>query len=158
MMNLSTVPSLPPQAGDALLEPVIYLSPLYHKAVEVRYSVLRKPLGMVYTPEQLALDEPDEHIALTWQGEVLACLTFKRADISTVRLRQVAVAEHAQGRGIGTRLIQEAEAIARQKGYQTAFLHAREAAIPFYRKLGYEVVGEPFIEVTLPHLRMEKVL
>jgi len=37
-------------------------------------------------------------------------------------------------------------------------LHAREAAIPFYLRLGYELEGEPFTEVGIPHRRMVKLL
>jgi predicted GNAT family N-acyltransferase len=37
-------------------------------------------------------------------------------------------------------------------------LHAREAAVPFYLKLGYALAGEPFEEVGIPHRAMEKTL
>ena len=37
-------------------------------------------------------------------------------------------------------------------------LHARETAVAFYLRLGYRVVGEPFVEVTIPHRTMEKLL
>ena len=37
-------------------------------------------------------------------------------------------------------------------------LHARDTAIPFYKKLGYECVGEPFVEVTILHQAMQKRL
>jgi len=37
-------------------------------------------------------------------------------------------------------------------------LHARETAVSFYTELGYEVFGEPFVEVTVPHRKMRKTL
>jgi predicted GNAT family N-acyltransferase len=37
-------------------------------------------------------------------------------------------------------------------------LHARSTAVPFYAKLGYECVGDEFIEVTIPHWEMRKAL
>jgi predicted GNAT family N-acyltransferase len=37
-------------------------------------------------------------------------------------------------------------------------MHAREVAVGFYRKCGYAVQGEPFLEVTIPHFHMEKKL
>jgi predicted GNAT family N-acyltransferase len=37
-------------------------------------------------------------------------------------------------------------------------LHARATAVPFYLRLGYTVVGEPFEEVGIPHRGMEKAL
>jgi predicted GNAT family N-acyltransferase len=37
-------------------------------------------------------------------------------------------------------------------------MHARETAVEFYEKYGYEKVGEQFIEVTVPHWEMVKRL
>ena len=37
-------------------------------------------------------------------------------------------------------------------------LHARQVAVPFYERLGYSIVGEPFEEVSIPHFKMEKGL
>jgi predicted GNAT family N-acyltransferase len=39
---------------------------------------------------------------------------------------------------------------------QKITLHARENAIPFYEKLNYYKVGNPFVEVGLNHSEMEK--
>ena len=37
-------------------------------------------------------------------------------------------------------------------------LHARQTAVPFYERLGYETYGEPFVEVTIPHIAMRMAL
>ncbi|MEO8175011.1 MAG: GNAT family N-acetyltransferase [Sediminibacterium sp.] len=37
-------------------------------------------------------------------------------------------------------------------------MHARESAVGFYEKHGYKVVGDEFVEVTIPHFIMEKEL
>jgi hypothetical protein len=37
-------------------------------------------------------------------------------------------------------------------------LDARETAVGFYKKLGYAIGGDEFIEVTVPHFRMVKRL
>jgi predicted GNAT family N-acyltransferase len=37
-------------------------------------------------------------------------------------------------------------------------MNARKNALGFYDKLGYKVVGDEFLEVTLPHFTMEKEL
>jgi len=37
-------------------------------------------------------------------------------------------------------------------------MHARKTALGFYEKLGYNVVGDEFTEVTIPHFVMEKNL
>jgi len=37
-------------------------------------------------------------------------------------------------------------------------LHVRESAASFYEKAGYKIIGHTFMEVTIPHVRMEKHL
>ena len=75
-----------------------------------------------------------------------------------VRLRQMAVLNDLQGKGIGRALMNFAENIARDRGYRTVRMHARNNALGFYEKVGYKVKGEPFIEVTIQHYVMEKQL
>jgi predicted GNAT family N-acyltransferase len=55
-------------------------------------------------------------------------------------------------------LVNAADVYAVNFGKSRIMLHARETAIPFYQKLGYEVTGEPLTEVGLPHRIMEKLL
>lgn len=76
----------------------------------------------------------------------------------TVRLRQMAVPNSMQGKGVGRALMIFAENIARDLGYKKLCMHARKTAIGFYQKLGYSISGEEFLEVTIPHYIMEKSL
>jgi ribosomal protein S18 acetylase RimI-like enzyme len=76
----------------------------------------------------------------------------------SVRLRQMAVLNNLQGKGIGRALMQFAENIARDRGFQKITMHARQTAVGFYEKLGYRVCGQEFEEVTIPHYVMEKLL
>jgi hypothetical protein len=51
------------------------------------------------------------------------------------------------------------EQAARQRGTRTIFLNARENAVGFYAKLGYEPVGEgPLLFGCIPHTVMKKTL
>jgi predicted GNAT family N-acyltransferase len=59
---------------------------------------------------------------------------------------------------VGRALTDFAEDWAKTNGYKLITLNARMPAVPFYSRLGYEVVGEEFIEVTIPHLAMRKEL
>jgi GNAT superfamily N-acetyltransferase len=75
-----------------------------------------------------------------------------------VRLRQMAVPNNMQGKGVGRALMIFAENIARDLGYKRLSMHARKTALGFYQKLGYSVISPEFEEVTIPHYIMEKVL
>ncbi|WP_454745599.1 GNAT family N-acetyltransferase [Ciceribacter selenitireducens] len=58
-------------------------------------------------------------------------------------IRYLVVPEAYRGRGIGSRLMAEAEKIARDRGYVGIWLDTYEfQARPFYEKLGYHVFGE----------------
>jgi len=58
--------------------------------------------------------------------------------------------------GVGAALVHESEAEARRRGYRGMMLHARDIAVGFYERLGYGRIGEPFVEVGIPHQEMGK--
>lgn len=59
---------------------------------------------------------------------------------------------------IGTRIVKRCEKWAKQNGFNVIETHAREVALDFYLKLGYEIKKEPFMEIGIPHRFMEKTL
>jgi predicted GNAT family N-acyltransferase len=130
----------------------------YALSVALRYDVLRKPLGLHFTAEQLSAEEKEHHIAYLENGEVLGILLLAPKENGVIKMRQVAVAEKMQGKGIGQLLVQFSESFAKKKGFVTMNLNARKTAVPFYLKMNYTQVGEEFTEVTIPHYRMVKQL
>lgn len=135
-----------------------YNTPEYHRALALRDKVLRQPLGLKFTEAELKKDEHDTHMGLFEGEEVLACLTLTRCENNRMKVRQVATAEHAQGKGLGRQLSEAAEKYCLDNGYNTVFCHARKVAAPFYEKLGYSILGHEFTEVGIPHYVMEKKL
>ncbi|HOY04375.1 MAG TPA: GNAT family N-acetyltransferase [Saprospiraceae bacterium] len=134
-------------------------TPEYDEAVGLRYEVLRKPLGLDYSPEQLASEYDQVHLAAYGNsGALLAYLNLTPAGTETVKMRQVAVATALQGKGIGTLLVAESERLAQRLQFEGMTLHARETAVPFYERLGYVREGERFEEVGIPHFKMKKAL
>ncbi|MMZ69082.1 putative N-acetyltransferase YjcF [compost metagenome] len=75
-----------------------------------------------------------------------------------MKMRQVAVDESLRGQQVGRRMVVFAEEIAREEGYARFVLNARQVAIPFYEKLGYNIISEEFTEVGIPHRKMAKLL
>jgi len=130
----------------------------YHQMVQLRNDILRKPLGLKFTPEELEQEKEEILIGAFEEDKMLGCCMLIKNDVQTVRLRQMAVLNNLQGKGIGKALMQFAENIARDRGFRKITMHARTTAIGFYEKLGYNVSGEQFDEVTIPHYVMEKLL
>jgi N-acetylglutamate synthase-like GNAT family acetyltransferase len=136
-----------------------FASPEYDEAIGLRYEILRKPLGLTYTVEQLAEEWDDFHlVAYDADYQMIGYLNFRILDENTLKMRQVAIAENVQNHGVGTALVHFSENFAKGKGYEKIILHARETAIDFYLKNKYRIFGEPFKEVGIAHRKMEKFI
>lgn len=143
---------------NTLIRTFNYHSPDYAKALTLRNSILRQPLGLTFTEAELKKDEHDVHFGLFDGEKILACLILTETENKRMKMRQVAVDTAYQGIGLGKELSLAAEKYALQKGFTVMFCHARKAAAPFYRKLGYRIAGDEFTEVNIPHYIMEKNL
>ena len=130
----------------------------YEETVALRDEVLRKPLGLSYDPAELAGEKDSFQFALSEGTELVACLVLKPLDERCIKMRQLAVRESYQGKGVGRELVNYAESFAKGRGNEEIVLHAREMVRGFYEKLGYEAEGDSFIEVGLHHLAMRKKL
>jgi GNAT superfamily N-acetyltransferase len=142
----------------SVLREVAHDSPEYWATVDLRSSILRKPIGLQYLPGELEEEKNASHIVCYRGDRLVGCLMLSPREGGDVQMRQVAVVPELQRQGIGTALVQYSELWARNAGYQRMILHARETAVAFYERQGYSRVGGRFEEVTIPHWTMEKSL
>ena len=141
------------------VQQIEFATPEYDEMVRLRYDILRKPLGREFTEEQLAAEYMDALFGIyDMQNHLLGCLIMTPKNADVVKMRQVAVAQNAQGRGIGSEMVRAVEQWSKHKNFKIIELNARDVAVSFYKKLGYSVEGEPFEEVGIPHSYMRKVL
>ncbi|MCX6208956.1 MAG: GNAT family N-acetyltransferase [Bacteroidetes bacterium] len=133
-------------------------TPEYHQMVDLRYQVLRKPLGLTFTTEDLEKEKNDILMGCFDDEKLEGCCLLTKSDEDALRLRQMAVADGLQGKGIGRVLMNFAENIARDMGNKKIKMHARKTAVGFYERLGYKINGNEFEEVSIPHYVMEKEL
>ncbi len=140
------------------LKQIDHGTPEYKQMVQLRYQILRQPLGLTFSTEELDEEKNDILIAAFDDDDMLGCCMLVPVDNNTLRVRQMAVNGNLQGKGIGASIMAFAENLARDKGYRNLVMHARDSAIGFYEKFGYKLKGDPFTEVNLPHHVMEKRL
>jgi GNAT superfamily N-acetyltransferase len=133
-------------------------TPEYQQMVKLRDDILRKPLGLTFTEQELENEKENMLIGAFEDEDMLGCCMLVEENPSTVRLRQMAVLNDLQGKGIGRALMNFAENLARDRGYKTLSMHARKNTIGFYEKMGYKVASDEFTEITIPHIIMEKQL
>ena len=132
--------------------------PLYPEELELRFRVLREPLGLSRSEVAFPFEDQSLHLVARQGGAVVGCVLFHPEDAHGGRLFQMAVTPALQGRGLGARLVTALEEELRRRGFTHVHLHARANVVPFYERLGYEVYGEPFMERNIPHRHMRKTL
>lgn len=130
----------------------------YEQMIRLRHLILRQPLGLQFSKEELEKEKDNILIASFDDDEMLGCCMLTPLDPKTVQLRQMAVPAKLQGKGIGASIMSFAENLARDKGYHEMIMHARDTAIGFYEKFGFKIKGSSFSEVNLEHHIMEKKL
>jgi ribosomal protein S18 acetylase RimI-like enzyme len=140
------------------LKIIDYGSKEYQLMVNLRYEILRKPLGLQFSKDELDQEKDEILIGAFEDEKILGCCMVVKTDNKTCRLRQMAVINKLQGKGIGKALMVFAENLARDRGFKNLTMHARKSAVGFYERLGYRVIGEEFQEVTISHYVMEKEL
>lgn len=95
-------------------------------------------------------------------GEVIGGVRIERADADVAKLSRLGVRERWKGEGIGSRLLEHAEAAARDAGYTTIRLTTPDEHpfLPeFYHAHGYEMAGEyPLSYRDYDEVVMEKTL
>lgn len=133
-------------------------SDLYRQALALRREILRRPLGLDISAEELLDDEARQHFCALLLGRVVGCVSLQPLGEALVQLKQMAVARERQRQGIGRRLLLHVESWAGQSGFRVMVLHARAGAEGFYAAHGYLAEGEPFEDHTIPHRRMVKAL
>ncbi|MEO8412554.1 MAG: GNAT family N-acetyltransferase [Ginsengibacter sp.] len=130
----------------------------YKQMIKLRYDILRKPLHLSFDEDELEKEKNDILIGAFEDEKMLGCCLLTEIDNESLRLRQMAVKNNVQGKGIGASMMRFAENVARDAGYKKLVMHARKTATGFYEKFGYKVSGHEFLEISIPHYIMEKKL
>ncbi len=145
-------------------EPLILRSPKspgeWDAYFDLRWRILREPWGQPRGSERDSMDDSAFHLLLMdAAGKALACGRLHLTALGKAQLRYMAVDEHARGCGYGGRILEALEAEARGRGARKIVLNARDNAVAFYRKRGYDVIGDAeTLFGVISHVRMEKSL
>ena len=144
------------------------LSKDYLDMVCLRQAVLRvaRPPEIPYNLPRFSWDQldgerDDIHVGLyPWDSSnAVGCCLIRRVS-DWLQMRQVAVDDKLQGRGLGRLLVGYFENYAARNGFQNLFIEARGEAVGFYTRLGYTLMPDSFPneESTLINYRLEKIL
>jgi predicted GNAT family N-acyltransferase len=133
-------------------------APEYAQELDLRWRVLRQPLGFARDAVGFPFEAESLHLIAVDADRVVGCVLFHPEGTESGRLFQMAVEPDRQGSGLGTRLVRVLEAEVVRRGFREVILHARDTAVGFYARLGYAPVGPAYTEVGIPHQNMRRSL
>ena len=149
------------EAGERLTD--VQLGPwsqLAEPARAVRSAVFIEEQGIAHDEEWDALDADAVHAVVfnrlgvpVGTGRLL-----REPQAGTARIGRMAVDRTLRGAGVGRQVIEALQQAAAGRGDRRVVLSAQRSAEGFYRRLGYAPVGQPYDEVGIPHIGMQRDL
>ena len=123
-------------------------------------SEIKKIRNEVFTTEQgidanLDFDGQDRdavQILVIYDGKYVGTGRM----LSDGHIGRLAVLKAYRGRGLGAKAVLALVKEAGTTGMKRVYLGAQKHAVGFYEKLGFTVYGEPYIEVNIEHIHMER--
>ncbi|MBR6101047.1 MAG: GNAT family N-acetyltransferase [Ruminococcus sp.] len=129
-------------------------------AYYVRIQGMARQHGITLRREFDSHDTPETKYIVLTDGifPVATCRYYPLGEGAAMIGRVVVLPEY-RGKGLGSRVIREAEVWLTEQGYSKAVVESRDSAVGFYEKLGYAVTDESIIHGdTFDCIRMEKEL
>jgi len=135
---------------------------LREAASAVRTAVFIEEQGIARADEWDEADASAVHtVVRNPLGQPLATGRLLRegdADSGVSRIGRMAVLQPLRSAGVGRQVIHALEQAAHARGDREVVLSAQRSAEGFYRRLGYTPVGEPYMDVGIPHIGMRRAL
>ena len=130
----------------------------YQRYYTLRWKILRAPWNQPRGSEQDELEQTGHHLMVIENDhDVIAVGRLHFNNIREAQFRYMAVDTAQQRRGAGTLLLKALESKAAELGAACIVLEAREHALRFYRKQGYQAEGPGHVLFnTIPHVKMSK--
>ena len=116
----------------------------------LRHTLLRPHM----TPETCVYPGDDAptttHLGAFLDDDLCGIVTLYREPLpgstgAGFRFRALAIVENLRGQGHGNALLTAVEALAQEQGADYLWANARDTALDFYRKAGYDIGEEEFI-------------
>jgi predicted GNAT family N-acyltransferase len=101
------------------------------------------------------LESESKHFVLYDHEKPVGAGRFRVVD-GYGKVERICVLKENRKSGAGNTIMEGIEQFAKAEGLSKLKLNAQTQAIPFYNKLGYEVVSEEFLDAGIPHRTMVK--
>ena len=127
---------------------------------KLRWKLLRAPWNQ---PEGSEIDEIEKQcfhlMAVNESGNIIGVARLQFISETEAQIRYMAVARSHERQGVGRELINALEKHAVTTEHSMIVLDAREPAVGFYQKSGYQVLEKSYLLFDeIQHFRMSKML
>lgn len=124
---------------------------------DLRFRVLRAPWNQQKGSERDAKEAEAEHFAVFKEQQIIAVGRLDQLNESTCQVRFMAVDPLFQGKNIGKSLMEFILIHSQKKQEKNVILHAREMAVPFYERMGFQVTEKSHLLFgEIQHYLMQK--
>ncbi|MHC2991577.1 acyltransferase [Pontibacter sp. HJ8] len=132
----------------------------FEKYYSLRYETLRRPWNQPEGSEYAEDDDRAIHAMLVDdEGEAIGVCRLHLNAIREGQLRFMGIRADKQGQRLGDQLLRYLEQRAKKMGAKIMTLQARENAVNFYRRNGYEVIEKTYLLFgTIQHYKMARQL
>ncbi len=119
----------------------------FEQYYNLRYEVLRKPWLQPKGSEKDDGDKSSIHRMIIDEsnGKAVAVGRLQFNTSEEAQIRYMAVSDNYQLKGYGNIIVKTLEDIALKKGIRNIILQARENALKFYWKNGYEIIEKSYL-------------
>ena len=119
----------------------------FEQYYNLRYEVLRKPWLQPKGSEKDDGDKSSIHRMIIDEsnGKAVAVGRLQFNTSEEAQIRYMAVSDNYQLKGYGNIIVKTLEDIALDKGIRNIILQARENALKFYWKNGYEIIEKSYL-------------
>ncbi|MHC5375044.1 GNAT family N-acetyltransferase [Enterococcus sp. LJL120] len=118
-------------------------APAYQQALSLRDKLLRQPLGKSIYDEDLLIEAENDFYGVFIGEQLIGTVSWFKVTEQTAHLTAFAVAEAYQQRGLGSCLLDFLVADLLERGFQLIEVDARQTALEFYQKNGFQKISGP---------------
>ena len=130
----------------------------YKDALKIRKIVFVEEQNV---PLELEIDDLEEktiYVTGYLNDKALATARIYETSPGTYKVQRVALLNNYRGKGLGIDLMNEIKQYAAKNNGKKLVLDAQDHALPFYKKLGYTICSEGFMDAGIPQHSMELFL
>lgn len=125
---------------------------------QIRTKVFQEEQGVSAELEFDGLDPGATHFLAYVHDQAVGTARIRAVDEDTVKIERLAVLPDYRKQGIGKQLMVSALSAIAQRGKFLVIVHAQAYVAQLYQQLGFAIIGEPFNEAAIPHVKMSKQL